>query len=233
MSLVRRLAEKAARRANIDPYENLFDVNTRERLSKALSPRYIYAKFALLAHERRHPDHPWLTRDAIERLDAFLDPRRHVGFEWGSGNGTAWLARRLLRLTSVEHHEAWHRKIIAKLAKDQIRNVDYRLVEEARYCDPIAEIADGTLDFVLVDGLMRDEAFARSMPKLKPGGWLVFDNVNWYLPSDSRTPHSRSLGQGPVSPRWGEIQRDLAAWACTWTTNGVNDTAIYVKPAAT
>jgi len=66
--------------------------------------------------------------------------------------------------------------------------------------------------------------------KIRPGGFLVFDNVNWYLPSDSRTPHSRSLGDGVKDPQMQAATDVLAAWSCTWLTNGVNDTAIYVRP---
>ena len=35
--------------------------------------------------------------------------------------------------------------------------------------------------------------------------------------------------------RWAthrEVEAELAKWAMTWTTNGVNDTAIYVKPSS-
>ena len=27
-----------------------------------------------------------------------------------------------------------------------------------------------------------------------------------------------------------EVEKKLASWKTTWTTNGVNDTAIFVKP---
>jgi hypothetical protein len=68
----------------------------------------------LLAHERRHPDAPWLTIEAV----AFLEHRLAcdgVGFEWGSGRSTVWLARRVRRLTSIEHDPTWFEKIRRRL----------------------------------------------------------------------------------------------------------------------
>jgi hypothetical protein len=36
-----------------------------------LTPRYLIDRVRLIAYERRHPDAPWLTSEAI----AFLEPR--------------------------------------------------------------------------------------------------------------------------------------------------------------
>jgi hypothetical protein len=68
------------------------------------------------------------------------------------------------------------------------------------------------------------------MPKLKPGGLLVIDNVNWYLPSRSRAPNSRTPALGPHGAVWTDIARELARWRSIWTSSGVWDTAIFVKP---
>lgn len=214
-----------------DPYGNLFRDRTLARLAKTLSPAYLYDKLALVLYERRHPDHPWLTRDAIALLEDRLRPGAR-GFEWGSGEGTLWFARRSASLVSVEHHEGWYERVRAKLAGAGVTNVDYRLVAEVDYTRTIDELPDACLDYVLVDGLFRDEALLRSIPKVKPGGWIVFDNVNWYLPSDSATPHSRSRADGPATEVFARAARELEGWKAIWTTNGVNDTAIFEKPAA-
>jgi predicted O-methyltransferase YrrM len=219
-----------ARFVGADPYGNFFDVGTRARLLKLVSPRYAWSRLSVFAYERRHPDHPWLTRDAITRISGWLRPE-HSGLEWGSGRGSLWFARRSRRLVSVEHVPAWHARVCGMFEREGIRNHDYRLVSEERYLSVIDEFADATFDYVLVDGLFRDEAFARSMPKLRPGGWMIFDNVNWHLPSESRTPHSRRLADGPATPRWAEVLERVRDWRTTWTTNGVNDTAIFEKPA--
>jgi predicted O-methyltransferase YrrM len=228
-TIAKRLASRVLGALKVDPYGNLFEDRTNERFRKFLSPRWVVARINLAIFEHRHPDVPWITRDAIRMLEEHLR-RDHVGFEWGSGNGTLWLLRRTKSLTSVEHFRPWADKVKQKLADAGVKNADYRYVDESKYCDVIDEFPDEHFDYVIVDGLFRDTAMIKSMPKLKHGGWLVLDNVNWYLPSESRTPQSRSRKAGPATELWGEVERRLASWKTTWTTNGVNDTAIFVKP---
>lgn len=213
----------------VDPYGNLWSDRRVERLRKVLSPRYVIARIGLTIEERRHPGRPWLTRDAIAWLDEHLRPE-HRGFEWGSGHGTIWFAERVASWVCVEHHPDWAAEVRRQLAARGRDNVDQRVVDEDRYLEPIDEFPDGHFDLVLVDGLFRDEALLRSMPKLRSGGWLVFDNVNWYLPSASRTPHSRSFADGPESEAFARAWEELRRWPTTWTSNGVNDTAVFVKP---
>jgi predicted O-methyltransferase YrrM len=224
------LVERIKGLVHVDPYANFASERTGERLRKLLSPHWLASKVALTLYEKRHPDHPWITREAIELFDALLRPH-HVGLEWGSGNGTPWVARRCKSLISVEHHERWYQHVRELLTAEELTNVDYRLVSEAAYVATIDTLPDGSLDFVIVDGLFRDEAFLRSIPKLRPDGFVVFDNVNWYLPSESRTPHSRSRPDGPASPGFAEVDRETERWRIIWTSNGVNDTAIFIKPA--
>jgi glycosyltransferase involved in cell wall biosynthesis len=216
---------------HLDPYENLLRDHTGERLRKALSPAYLRDKLALISYERRRPDHPWLTRDAIALLEGYLSPD-HRGYEWGSGNGSIWFARRSGSLVSVEHNPRWYEIVRRQIEAQAIRNIDYRLVPEQSYTSVIDAFDDGRFDYVLVDGLFRDVAFLKSIPKVKPGGWIIFDNANWHLPSDSRTPHSRRSADGPSSELFGQVAARVAGWKTMWTTNGVNDTAIFVKPAA-
>jgi predicted O-methyltransferase YrrM len=214
---------------HVDPYSNLFVESPRERLAKGLSPRYLVNKALLTIYESRHPDRPWITQTAVLVFDALLRSH-HRGLEWGSGNGTRWIAQRCASLVSVEHHPAWHAKVREKLDDGGLKNVDYRLLEEEKYLDVVDEFPDGFFDFVVVDGLFRDSAFLRSVPKLAPGGFVLFDNVNWYLPSDSKTPHSRSLADGPQTPLFAEALEAVKTWKRIWTTNGVNDTAIFIDP---
>jgi predicted O-methyltransferase YrrM len=232
MELARHAFTRLLRAVNADPYDNLFTSHTGERLRKLLSPRYLTAKAQLTLYEWTHPGAPWLTRHAIELIEEHLRPD-HIAFEWGSGNGSPWLARRCRALTSVEHHQGWYEHVRSRLAAGRLHNVDYRIVNEAIYPKAIDPFPEEHFDFILVDGLLRDLALLASIPKLKPGGWLVFDNVNWYLPSSSRTPHSRSFADGPATPEFAEAMERVRGWHVIWTSNGVNDTAIFEKPGAT
>jgi Methyltransferase domain len=229
-TVVTRAVRSTADRFGIDPYGGFFRVNTAARLRKLGSPVFLWNRTQLVLHERHHPDWPWITKDAVLWLDSHIDGSK-VGFEWGSGKGTVWLAKRSRHLTSVEHHFEWAAKVRQNLSDAKVANVDYRLVEESAYLSVINEFADGSLDFVVLDGLFREQALGLSLVKIRPGGFLAFDNVNWYLPSESRTVHSRSLCDGVSDPAMIDAARELTSWQCLWTSNGVNDTAIYTKPS--
>ena len=192
-----------------------------------------------------HPDAPWLTAEATRLLDGWLEPT-HVGVEWGSGRSTRWFAERVAHLLSVEHHAGWHAAVSEELSAAGITNVDYRLhpcePERVEYPQWISLMfasdyvcaADAfgpkSLDFALVDGMYRSVCAISVIPKLRSGGLLIVDNVNWFLPSPSRAPSSRGAGDSPLSPTWEEFAEKVSGWESKWTENGVADTAIWVVP---
>ena len=102
--------------------------------------------------------------------------------------------------------------------------------EDPSYPQVVDEMLDSSLDFALVDGIYRDYCAVDVVDKIKPGGVLIIDNVNHYLPSDSFAPNSRSYKQGPISGLWGKFLEIIKDWRCIWTSNGVSDTAFYYKP---
>ena len=115
--------------------------------------------------------------------------------EFGSGRSTRWFAKRVDRLTSVEHAEEWHRIVSKELQDEGVGNVDYLHIpldhlesapEQTTY-DPIPAYVraadrfdDGTLDFVIVDGHYRTHCVRRALPKLRRGGYLLVDDVNMW-----------------------------------------------------
>jgi hypothetical protein len=144
---------------------------------------------------------PWLTFDALARLDA-LELRGRRVFEFGSGGSTRYWLRRGASVVSVEHDPAWHAQVRALTPADA--PLDYRLVppEPAppgpfdpgdpaacrsaapecaglsfrRYAEQVAAFPDGHFDVVLVDGRARPACLARAAPKVRPGGLLILDN---------------------------------------------------------
>jgi predicted O-methyltransferase YrrM len=199
------------------------------------TPRYVYHRVRQALYERGHPDSPWLTPHAVRLLSALLTSADR-GVEFGSGRSTIWLAERVAHLTSIEHDGNWHRAVSAQLVERDLTNVDYILAPwdpgvpgpRSDYVGALRRFADSSLDFALIDGAYRDDTARLAMPRLKPGGMLIVDNVNWYLPSDSRAPSSRSRASGP-DPGWADIAGELARWRTIWTASGVWDTAIFVK----
>jgi len=88
-----------------------------------------------------------------------------------------------------------------------------------------------SLDFALIDGHYRDYSARFILAKVKPGGMLIIDNANWSLPCRSKSPNSRNPALGPATPTWAEVAEELSSWRPIWTSSGVWDTAIFIKPA--
>jgi predicted O-methyltransferase YrrM len=93
------------------------------------------------------------------------------------------------------------------------------------------QIADNSLDFALVDGMGRDKCALRLRQKLKPGGILILDNANWFLPCSTRSPASINIKSSAATDDWIRFNESVAKWRSIWTTNGVWDTALWVKPS--
>ena len=60
-------------------------------------------------HQRNNPHLPWITYDSIKILDDLIS-KNDIGVEFGSGNSTVWLGKRMHSLTSVEHDKKWYKK---------------------------------------------------------------------------------------------------------------------------
>jgi len=211
----------------------------RSRPVRHLTPRYVYNRARQVAYERAHPGDPWLTPAAIRLLGPMLRRTDH-GAEFGSGRSTAWFARRVAALTSVEHDERWHDVVSAGLKAGGIGNVDYILAPEdqpaerggdSAYARVALSFPDASLDFALIDGHYRDYSARFILAKVKPGGMLIIDNANWSLPCRSKSPNSRNPALGPATPTWAEVAEELSSWRPIWTSSGVWDTAIFIKSA--
>jgi predicted O-methyltransferase YrrM len=204
------------------------------------TPTYIRDRVAVMRYQRTNPEAPWLTREMTDLVGAWLKPG-YVGLEFGSGRSTLWFAARVGRLTSVEHDAAWHATISARLSAGRLTDiVDYRLCDDGvddtnatRYAAVAGEFPAESLDFVLVDGMCRDHCALASVPLVKRGGWLIVDNVNWYVPrtDKSRAPNSRALTDGYATGEWQQFHERVAQWKSIWTSDGVTDTAAWIKPA--
>lgn len=149
-----------------------------------------------------HDGLPWMNFKVIRWLDAHLRPTMDV-FEYGSGGSTAFVARRVRRLVSVESEEAWYRTVADGLRREGIRNCDLRCVPPDALSGPeppygprsytsyaphtrghsfeayvrtIDAHPDGSLDLVIVDGYARPSAVTHAIPKVKRGGFLLLDD---------------------------------------------------------
>jgi predicted O-methyltransferase YrrM len=209
----------------------------RGRAVRHWTPRYIRDRVRQALYQRAHPDAPWLTPEAVRLLGSMVRPS-DVGAEFGSGRSTLWLARRCAHLISVEHDESWHAKVSSALADRGMTHVDYQCHpydepdatgDRSAYARVAQALADESLDFALVDGVYRDHVALFLLPKIKPGGLLVIDNVNWFLPSATLSPASVPPSAAPATAAWEQAAATLAQWRRIWTSCGIWDTAIFVK----
>ncbi|WP_294536071.1 hypothetical protein [uncultured Rhodoblastus sp.] len=207
-----------------------------------ISLSYVINRISQMAYQKLHPDAPWLTGGAIAFLDQWLRPD-DTGVEWGSGRSTLWFAKRVAHLTSIEDNRQWAKIVRNMLVENGIGDtVDYRFVAISQdvkgpsspYVQCVANILPGSIDFCLVDGDLRDHCALAAIDLLKPSGLLIIDNAERYLPREpvSRSPNSRSMKSGHESEEWAKFSSAIDGWRCFWTSNGVSDTAFWIKPCS-
>ncbi|MEP3266523.1 MAG: class I SAM-dependent methyltransferase [Hyphomicrobiales bacterium] len=199
---------------------------------------YIQKRLAYMIYARRNPDKPWITPDSIKILDSYLKPDDFM-IEFGSGRSTKWFASKVGKLISIEHNKEWFDKVSDELAASKIANIEYRHRHAANpdtpqeteaYLDVFDELEDETVDVIFVDGIFRDECALKAINKVKPGGVILIDNVNWFLPSQSISPCSRSIEDGPLDAMWSDFSEKTQSWRRIWTTCDLSDTTFFFKP---
>jgi len=205
-----------------------------------LCPRCLYALLRRQIWIRTHPDVPWLTRQAVEILEQRLKPT-DVGLEWGSGRSTLWFARRVSHLTSIEHSDRWYKRIKKMLSVKGIDNVDliYAPLEAneqslSNYVRAASDLPKAGLDFVLVDGRLRDQCTKLALQLIKPGGMLIIDDAARYIRHSYCCPQSVMTQNGPPTPLWSKIAAELQALdtEALWTSDGVTATVFYFMPTS-
>jgi len=206
-------------------------------LSARTAPRYLYDSLTIKVRAKVGEPGPWITEDAKTLLDQLLR-RTDRGLEYGSGGTTWFFAARVGFLYSVEGFDHWYDPLAKRLADWGVANVSLDLVSATElgyesdahrdaYVGAHPEIEPGSLDFVFVDGEYRDACALRALTLLRPGGLLVLDNAETYLPSSSRSPWRVDV---PATPGWERFAEQTRDWRRVWTTNGVWDTAFWFSP---
>lgn len=152
--------------------------------NRRLIPPYLSAK-------------PWICHRAYLRLKDLIQPEMKV-LEFGSGGSTLFLANKVESIFSVEHDKKWFEMIHGQLGS--YSHVSHILVEPERkngdaayqsihgyktesldfekYAHAADHLDNESLDLIIIDGRVRPKCLEQAIPKLKPGGILVFDNSN-------------------------------------------------------
>jgi SAM-dependent methyltransferase len=194
-------------------------MDSRRILHFATHPVYALRRVSYRIYESFHPDEPWIAQGAVRFCEQRLRSSMRA-VETGSGRSTAWFARRVGHLLSVEHDERWFETVKEKLRG--LSNVDYRLIpldhppDEPtrpsydplpRYVAALSELGDATLDLAVIDGHYRQACLLAVFPKLKPGGLLLLDNSDWLSQDEWGVPHA-----WPLVHRSSNVMTTTSIW---------------------
>lgn len=183
------------------------------------------------------PETPWLPIKTIRFLDKQLTANM-TGFEFGSGSSTLYFSNKIKQLESVEHSEEWFKRISTVLEQTKRNNIHLHYIKENinsnspeneqlskiyafdpsftikfqyyNYFSFITKFPDEYFDFIIIDGRGRVECAFNSEAKLKKGGFLILNN-------SERTRYKAIFGL-------------LSAWKKIYSTTGLTDSTIFVKP---
>jgi predicted O-methyltransferase YrrM len=185
-----------------------------------------------------NPEAPWLTKDANKLLSSLLR-KSDIGIEFGSGRSTPWLASRVSFLISVEHDMCWYNKVKNIMDRKGLNNFELLFFEQdqpkekghgSKYLSVFERFTEESLDFIFIDGIYRGACASLAPKFIKPGGLIILDDAQWYLPSNSVSLFSRSHKDGPASDDWEGFLRSVCNWRCIWTSDKcLHDTAIFIK----
>ena len=199
--------------------------------------RYIFDRIREWTFHRTHPQAPWLGPQAVKLLDELLEPYFN-GLEAGAGRSTVWIAMRVRQLVALEEEEGWLIRVRKRVAQAGLHNVTLQRISGSgdeltnNYRHALSSVPHESLHFATVDSENeRDNIALALLPKIKPGGFLMLDNANWFLPSPSRSPVSRRIAEGALNDNWARFAEATKSWRCLWTSSGVTDTAFYFKPS--
>lgn len=184
-------------------------------------------------YQRRHPADPWLTPEAIRFIAAYLQ-ETDCALEVGSGRSTAWIGSRVRSLTSIESNQSWFERVGHMLDEAGLRErVDLvYAVDASSHLQTIGVLPDRSLDFCLIDGKHRGATAVAALPKMKPGGLLVVDDVHRYLPDDhTRSPCARRTRDGVGDAHWEEFVAATRGWRSWRTSSGITDDGLWLCPA--
>lgn len=150
---------------------------------------------------------PWYTYPAIEYLDN-IDFSDKIVFEYGSGDSSAYWARKAKLVRSAEHNKEWYEKIKNEIAENQIIEL---CENEKDYLDAINKIP-GQIDVIIIDGVYREKCARLVQDHLSDGGIVILDNADWYKETSKYLREKLDLlevdfhGFGPIN-------------SYTWTTS--------------
>jgi predicted O-methyltransferase YrrM len=203
------------------------------------TPHYIYSRLRVEQFRRKHNPSPNFATGAIEFLAQALKPT-DVMLEYGSGYSTAWFGKRVAKLISIEHDQAWYERVRMDLAAQRLTNVELRLLTGggavtgaapgigANYLLPLSEYLPDSFDVVLNDGFARAYVSER-LDLVKPGGMFIWDDYAGAFPISTNIPYSLPANAVVTAPQLLDFMRRTASWRKIIYDDGVHCTAVLLR----
>lgn len=147
---------------------------------------------------------PWLPFRLIDELGQKVGSGSRV-FEYGGGGSTLWFLEQGAEVVTVEHHPGWAGELGKRITSDRWtllqRSADN---DYADYVGAIEEYDDDSFDVVVVDGRERARCLTAALPKVRPGGLLIVDDVDrvkYHAAMDATGwPRRDVVGFAPAKP---------------------------------
>ena len=168
---------------------------------------------------------PWINYSTIQFMHHVVCKDTKV-LEFGAGGSSLFFLERKVNLVSIEHESEWINEVQKRASKNKLLLWSHHLISSGKpgssvplandYLLPLKNIADSSIDLVVVDGRHRVESVKRAMGKVKPGGSLILDNSD--RPEYAET-FELLLG-------W----KLLETWSITNFSEFVTPAAIWTKP---
>lgn len=148
--------------------------------------------------------YPWLPFRLIDELDALVGPGARV-FEYGGGGSTLWFLDHGASVVTVEHHHDWASRLSDLISVQQWTLLERSSADDYRdYVGAITEFPLNAFDVVVVDGRERARCAMAALVHVRPGGWLIVDDVDRERYADAlrRIPWPRRdvVGFAPAKP---------------------------------
>ncbi len=195
------------------------------------TPLYIKSRIEQYFFEKNNRDKPWLSSPAVVFLSQYARGEDTV-LEFGSGRSTIFFAGKCHKVVSHEHDARWYEKIKKELETQNLGNADYHLYEDQRYWRSVNEYLDESFDIVLIDGLYRVDTTLVALPKLRRGGIMLIDDIQRYVPSQSRSPYAKRSydPENTEDRKWMKICEQVKGFRFYWASDNVKDTLVIFKP---
>lgn len=129
-----------------------------------------------------------MSKKCIKLIETYLN--KHVNMlEIGSGGSTCLFAKQVNKLYSIESDECWYNAVTKEIEKQNIINIDYRLVKSNMkdenkggiywtynmYKDYVDEINkfETKFDIIFIDGMARQHCYVKAFNQLKDDGYVI------------------------------------------------------------